>query len=240
MGRSFQTAAKVGVAILSVVAFGWWWTRDATLRVGPDPDADGLVVILLHGYGAPADDLEGLAVELSELDPAVSFLVPAAPHRVGAGGRAWYRNVRANSKEELEALLSEQRAEAREIVSKHVRKLVENGIPPARIYVGGFSQGAMVAVDLALSDGVGREIGGLLALSGGETKQPLGRLRERAPLRAFVSHGHRDSVVRITHAEKLVAALEEGGHTAVWVPFDGGHQIPAEVRTRLGEFLARR
>ena len=239
MGGGYRATVKAGIAILAVVAFGWWWTRDATIRVGPEPDADGLVVILLHGFGAPADDLEGLAVELSELAPAVSFLVPAAPHRVGAGGRAWYRNVRANSKEELEALLSEQRAEAREIVSKHVRKLVENGIPPARIYVGGFSQGAMVAVDLALSDGVGREIGGLLALSGGEIRQPLGQFGERGPLRAFVSHGRKDSVVRITHAEKLVAALEEGGHTVAWVPFDGGHQIPAEVRARLGEFLAR-
>ena len=228
----------MGAAILVILALGWWWTRDATIRVGPDPNPDGIVVILLHGYGAPADDLEGLAVELSGAAPAASFLVPAAPHRVGAGGRAWYKNVRASSKQELESLLSEQRAEAREIVSKLVRGLTQDGIPPAKIYVGGFSQGAMVAVDLVLSDGVGREIGGLLALSGGEITQRLGRFAERAPLRAFVSHGRRDPVVRITHAEKLVRALEEGGHSVQWVPFDGGHEIPAEIRTRIGEFLA--
>src|SRR6478736_8223909 len=48
----------------------------------------GHVVVLLHGYGAPGDDLASLAKSL--LRPRTRFVLPAAPLALGNGGRAWW------------------------------------------------------------------------------------------------------------------------------------------------------
>src|SRR5258708_37201921 len=45
-------------------------------------------VIVLHGWGAPGDDLVPLAEALNR--PGVRFFVPAAPLSEVGGGRAWW------------------------------------------------------------------------------------------------------------------------------------------------------
>ena len=68
--------------------------RAADLRVhvrgGPNDDGrgDGPLVILLHGYGAPGDDLLGL-YEVLGMPRSFRFAFPEAPLGLDFGGRAW-------------------------------------------------------------------------------------------------------------------------------------------------------
>ncbi len=226
--------------LLLIPAFlAWWWMRDSVIHVGAEPGPGVLSVILLHGHGAPADDLKGLAIKLVKQtqSPNLCFLVPAGPYAASMRGRTWQKQVRASSKEELEVLIEEMKIESREIVYKLVRGLKDDGVSPKNIFVGGFSLGAITSLDVVLDEGEGAEIGGLISLSGGARDLDLGPLEDRAALRAFVSHGTSDRVIGIGKSQELVRALEENGHDVTWVEFEGGHQIPNKIIRALAEFL---
>ncbi|MBW2700374.1 MAG: hypothetical protein JRF33_06105 [Deltaproteobacteria bacterium] len=230
---------KFLLLLLFPAFLAWWWMRDPVLHIGADPAPGVLSVILLHGHGAPADDLRGLAIKLVKQTQSTNlcFLVPAGPYAVSMRGRTWQKQVRASSKEELQILLDEMKSESREIVFKLVRGLKDDGVSPENIFVGGFSQGAITSLDVVLDEGEGAEIGGLISLSGGARDLDLSPLEDRAALRAFVSHGTSDRVIGMGKSQILVTALEENGHDVTWIEFEGGHQIPNKIIRALAEFL---
>src|SRR4051812_36922991 len=124
-----------------------------------------LLCILCHGYGAPGDDLVPIGEHLAGvLGDRVSFAFPEAPLPLpgpaGAfGGRAWWhievsRFERALSSGKLEELFDEVpdgMADARKKVREVVDALATRAkLPMSKIVLGGFSQGAMIATDVAL------------------------------------------------------------------------------------------
>lgn len=234
--REHAAAIKAGLALLAALAFGVWWFYEPPVSVGEAASERGRVLILMHGHGAAKDDLEPLANELSQVAPGVRFVLPAGPHRHGSG-RTWYPYFTAGSQAEVDRRMLELRQQAREVVSKIVADLKADGVAPERIYVGGFSQGATVALDVVMSP-EGAELGGLVSLSGGALDLDLTPLAERAKLRAFVSHGSADRVTKPSTSTDLAQALEEGGHEVQLVTFPSGHTIAPMVRQALGEFLA--
>jgi predicted esterase len=189
----------------------------------------------MHGRGAPKDDLQSLADELSQAAPGTRFILPAGPHPLGRG-RTWYPHFTESTQEAVDRHLLQLRAQARGVVMDIVRDLRAQGIPDERIYVGGFSQGATVALDVVLSP-EGSQLGGLISLSGGALELDFAPLKRRALLHAFVSHGRSDPVINNRFSQSLVAALKQGGHEVQLVEFDDGHAIPATVRHALGLFL---
>ena len=54
----------------------------------PANQTGGRAVVMLHGWGAPGDDLVPLAMHM--LEPDMRFFVPAAPLPHPGGGRAWW------------------------------------------------------------------------------------------------------------------------------------------------------
>ena len=59
-------------------------SRQSVLRSGPSPKDARLVAILLHGRGASAEDILGLAHQFSARD--IAYLAPQA------AGSTWYPN----------------------------------------------------------------------------------------------------------------------------------------------------
>ncbi|HTM46184.1 MAG TPA: hypothetical protein VL137_14590, partial [Polyangiaceae bacterium] len=171
----------------------------------------------MHGRGAPKDDLQSLADELSQAAPGTRFILPAGPHPLGRG-RTWYPHFTESTQEAVDRHLLQLRAQARGVVMDIVRDLRAQGIPDERIYVGGFSQGATVALDVVLSP-EGSQLGGLISLSGGALELDFAPLKRRALLHAFVSHGRSDPVINNRFSQSLVAALKLGGHEVQLVEF---------------------
>ena len=204
------------------------------------------VVILLHGWGAPGDDLVPLGEPLAA--PGRLLVFPEAPLPAMAGGRAWWpldlaRMQAARARGEERALrqetpqgLPDARARVTALVTEVTRL---TGVDPRAVFLGGFSQGAMVATDVTLaSPGL---VGGLIVLSGSivaesEWRAHLPLLPPGLPV--LMSHGRGDPVLPFSFAEALRELFQAAHHPVTWVPFDGGHGIPVVVLTKLEAFLA--
>ena len=229
------------LAAVALVAGGVWlfWGRiTGTLdweRVGPKPSAGRQAVVLLHGYGAPADDLVGFAKELSAQLPETAFAVPRGPHGAGLG-RSWWPDFSAPSREEYFQRLDVELASTRAMLWKLVGALRAKGIACEDIYVGGFSQGGRMASDLALSAPADCPLAGLIVMSGGPSE--VGMPEADVPaLRVLVTHGSKDGMVSMGVGVNLARAFASKGHAVRWVQFDGQHQIPPEVRDAVAGFL---
>jgi predicted esterase len=108
-----------------------------TLRRGkPLAEADG-ALILVHGRGATADDIAGLADYLPAGNLAV--LAPQATQST------WYPQRFFLPLEENEPWLSSGLA----LVDRLVSEARESGIPDERIGIAGFSQGGCLALEFA-------------------------------------------------------------------------------------------
>lgn len=216
-----------------------------TVIYGPDDAAS--TVVLLHGFGASGDDLVGL-VETLEV-PNTRFVFPAAPFKLGrmyGGGCAWWEidmerlqeGARKGTVRDFLAEVPEGLEFARDIATKFLAGLQdEYDIPDERLVIGGFSQGAMLTLDVALHRSA--PLGGLVQMSGtliAETIwQPrMGRVKD---LPIIQSHGKQDMVLPFTVANTLRERLVAAGAKHQWVPFTGGHEIPSPVLDALTKFL---
>jgi predicted esterase len=110
-------------------------------------------IIALHGRGADAEDIVGLAREVAP--PEVAIVAPQA------AGHTWYPYRFLEPTERNEPYLSS----ALRSVGDLVAELGEHGIPPDRIALLGFSQGACLALEAAARRP--QRYAGVVAFSGG-------------------------------------------------------------------------
>jgi phospholipase/carboxylesterase len=226
--------------------------------VQSDDRPPAMLVVLCHGFGAPGDDLVGLGPELlqrrPELQGKVRFLFPEAPLSLGFAGygeaRAWWlidmdRLVAAQGDPAGAARLRAEVPEGLPRARRLLRGLVDaacqqTSLPPGRVVLGGFSQGGMLATDVALR--LEEAPAGLCVLSGTLLCEP--EWRRLAPARrglpVLQSHGRQDPLLPFEHAEALRDLFQEAGLGVEFLPFDGQHTIPLAGMERLGDFLVRR
>jgi phospholipase/carboxylesterase len=141
-----------------------------------------------------------------------------------------FRNLRGDVPPQL--------ADAREKVLDLVGAL-ESGmdIPTERIVLGGFSQGSMLATDVALR--LDRSPAALVIWSG--TLLAEEQWRELAPRRAGLkvlqSHGRQDQILPFEAAQWLRDMLCAAGLTVDFIPFNGPHTIPEAAVQKTAELL---
>jgi len=211
---------------------------------------DGPVVVLLHGFGAPGEDL----VPLWRVIPAprdVRWVFPEAPLDLGpmyGGGRAWWQIDVA--KLERAIALGETREMANEVPEglDHARDAVTAlldgvearlGVTGDRIVLGGFSQGAMLSLDVALR--TERALAGLVLMSGTLLAQSEWepKMAARRGMRAVMSHGTVDPLLPYAASEKLRDLLVGAGWDVDFVSFRDGHTIPPDVIEHVGALVTR-
>ncbi len=180
--------------------------------------------------------------------PGTRFVFPAAPIDLGrayAGGRAWWkidlearlmRYARGEPVDvsEVPVGLAEARAQVDECIAE-----VERALSPTRLVLGGFSQGAMLSLDVALRST--RALAGLVLMSGTHlaANEWATLLPARRGLPVFMSHGREDELLPFAISEGLRDTLKEAGLPVDWVSFRGGHGIPPGVLDGVGAFLER-
>ena len=123
------------------------------LTAGEPIERATAALILLHGRGAAADDIMQLAPELEA--PGFAYLAPQAR------GNTWYPYRFTEPIERNEPYLSS----ALSVVEELVARLGEAGLPPERVVLLGFSQGACLTLEFAARHA--RRWGGVVGLSGG-------------------------------------------------------------------------
>jgi len=200
----------------------------------------GTTVILMHGFGAPGTDLVPLAQEMRVPD-GVRFVFPEAPLTLPpemGSGRAWWmidmeRLARAQltgEPRDMTGDVPEGLADARARIIELCEVLEsEHGMVREKLVLGGFSQGAMLACDVALR--TEQALGGLALMSSTylARREWAPRMPARAGLPTLMSHGRQDPLLDFSFAEMLRDALVTAGLELTWVPFDGGHGIAPQV-----------
>jgi len=196
----------------------------------------GTAVVLLHGFGAAGDDLVSLARSL--VQPRTRYVVPAAPVELPNGGRAWWPlKQRSAYNTEQELVVPAQALEAPRAAVLGALRTVRERYAPESLLLAGFSQGAMLALDVALQPS--SKVDRVAVLSGAlttETSPVLANPHHSRP-RALVSHGRQDRVLRFAGAEHAVQSLKSASLAVHFLPFDGGHEISPEVVQALRGFL---
>ena len=227
----------------------------AGLRVRTTGGADragsgtGPLVVLLHGFGAPGDDLVGLWRTI-DAPVGTRFFFPEAPlglEPAYGGGRAWWNidmmrlqlALMSGQTRDLTRDVPEGIVEAREKVTALLDAVGKEIEAPAdgKIFLGGFSQGAMLSLDVALRDT--HALAGVVLMSGTliAEEQWLPLFPKRKGLRVLQSHGSEDPILPFPIAERLRDELRRAGCDVTWVPFRGGHGVAPEVVDALGAFL---
>ena len=221
----------------------------------PSKSADSPpTVVLMHGYGAPGDDLVGMADGI-DAPAGTTFVFPEAPLSLSDSAlpflgeaRAWWpidigryeRAIRQGTLQDLVEDVPSGMASAREAVLGMLDALdAEAKASGSRLVIGGFSQGAMIATDVALRSK--RTFAGLVILSGTllAAGDWLPALASRKGLRVFQSHGTADPILPFPVAQALHHAFVEAELASTFLEFEGGHGIPPNVIRELGQWLTQ-
>lgn len=219
----------------------------------PDDVPPQLAVVLCHGFGAPGTDLVGLGPELldrlGDSGAGVKFYFPAAPLSLSAagmpGGRAWWmldldelaRAVEGTARRDPRERIPEGMLEAADLLGRTLEAIhEETGLELERTVLGGFSQGAMIATELALT--LPDAPAAVLIFSGTLLCRDrwAGLVGRRGPLRVLQSHGTGDPLLSCEMAEELNRLLATTGGDVEFLKFPGQHTIPEsaiEASTRL-------
>lgn len=211
---------------------------------------NGPVVMLLHGFGAPGDDLVPLA-EVVDVPAGTRWLFPEGPLPLNMGfgdSRAWWiidfariqEDRAAGRLRDLSLEVPQGLALARERILSFLKELPRQlPIDYKKTIIGGFSQGAMLTCDAVLHTDY--PFAGLVQLSGNLLARavwaPL--LPKRKGLPVFQSHGVQDDILHNIGAERLRDALHQAGLGVEWHSFRGGHEIPEAVLRRMGTFIVK-
>ncbi len=210
-------------------------------------DAPEVLVVTLHGYGAPGEDLVPIAGEWTQVLGAeaekVRFVFPAALHSLDSlgipGGRAWWPLNMQRLLEAVEARdISELRTHeppgmdvAREAVSGAVGEMLsELGSDTKKLVLGGFSQGAMLAMDVA-ARGLSGPPAGLFLYSGALLCEAAWKAAAMRLINTptVQSHGSQDPILPFIGAEALYELLKVAGVPVEFHPFTGGHTLSVEA-----------
>jgi phospholipase/carboxylesterase len=204
-------------------------------------------LVLLHGYGSSAE--EWMQFTRTIRWPAGGrFVFPQGPDAYApsagpAGPRAWWPLYLRSHIPPGQSMpdLSTTRPPGLRTAADRVEDLLKaiDRSPGGPIVLGGFSQGAMVASEVAFQSDT--PLAGLVLLSGTVVDEASWRANyaRRRGLPVFVAHGRRDGVLPYAASDRMRQDLQAAGLDVTWCAFDGGHDLSAEVIRELNRFLAR-
>jgi phospholipase/carboxylesterase len=210
---------------------------ETLVRGGPGPPA----LVLLHGYGSSAEEWLPFTTTI-QLPGGGRFVFPQGPGPGPGLGRGWWSmDLSAYRRADGLPDLSSDSPEGLAVAATRAGALVR-GIRSSiggPIAAGGFSQGGMVMSDVVFRSDTPIDALVLLSTTIVDEREWMDGYARRRGLPTFIAHGRRDPVLSYAIAERFQSALRDAGLDVTWHPFDGEHEIPAEVVAALNQFLAR-
>ena len=191
---------------------------DPTLDGPSTPPAAGgppkHLVVLLHGYGADGADLIGLAPAFARFLPHAAFHSPHAPFacEMSPMGRQWFSLanydpalVRASKEAfaSLKATMTEGTRVAAPILNGYIDGLLaQYGLTDDKLILIGFSQGTMMALNVALQRKA--PCGGVVGFSGALLEPDT----VTAHPSVLLIHGDADDVVPVQALDNAKTGLQ--------------------------------
>jgi phospholipase/carboxylesterase len=188
---------------------------------GPPP-----LLVLLHGLGSNENDLVPVA---AQLDPRFLVVSLRAP-RTYQAGYAWFQITWRGAGE-----LQPDVAQARDALGGLARWLAAAparlGADPRRVYLLGFSQGAMMSLGVLRT--VPERVAGAVALSGkfNDTLFDEPPARRMGDVGLFVGHGTQDDLLPVTDGRAIRDLFQPLVRDFAYHEYPISHAIsPAEIR----------
>jgi phospholipase/carboxylesterase len=192
------------------------------------------LLLMLHGVGANERDLLPLA---PELDSRLRILSLRAPLTRGPNSYAWFMVAFLPTGFKI---APEQLDASRKLVVEFIRAAVERyDADPERVYLLGFSQGAIASLTVALTEP--ELLAGVIALSGRippEAEPWIVAPERTAGLPVFLAHGRQDSVIPYEWAERARPILERQRVALEYHAYDMDHHIGAQTLADLTAWLS--
>ncbi|MEO0335740.1 MAG: hypothetical protein AAF202_05075 [Pseudomonadota bacterium] len=214
------------------------------LRWGATDEAAPQIVVF-HGYGASAYDLFDLG---RVLDPEqrMRWIFPQGHLDLGQSmmmaGYAWFPIDVMAAQEAIERSGGLKYADVRpkgldEALDRSLKFLKAIHFDPNRDFLGGFSQGSMMCVELQRKLPMGLKKLLLFSSSIVDVKglEAEGTLFDGVEV--FQSHGSYDEVLPLSGAEALRDSLSKLGANVEFREFPGGHEIPMPILQNCQKFL---
>ena len=190
-----------------------------------EPTGDGPfpTILTLHGRGANAFDLLGLAPHICSgrflvICPQGPLETPIAPDTMGY---AWYP-MSLGGPPDVAAILSSQKL-LKDFLDECLRRYP---IDPKKLVILGFSQGGVMAYSLALANP--KRFAALAILSSWLPKELLPQLNVNDTVQSLptlIQHGTQDSMIEVARARSSVETLRELHVPLTYREYEMGHEI---------------
>lgn len=198
-------------------------------------------MIWLHGLGADGHDFVSFAPELN-LPPhtAMRFIFPHAPIipvtiNGGYEMRAWFDIFGLSLEERVD---EDGIAQSIAQIQKLIQREVEKGVPTEKIFLGGFSQGCVMALATGLF--YDKPLAGILGLSGFFLPNQMhnaSQVNKQIPI--FLAHGTQDSVVPYALGEITNTLLSDAGYPVTWRAYPMPHSVCKEEIDDVSKWLQK-
>ena len=168
-------------------------------------------IILLHGWGADADDLLHVGKQVTDgLQKDFDIISLRAPNlRTNSIGRQWYGLYPVN--------WSEAELEVNKLIST-LKEIGNNDIPLSNSILLGFSQGAAMSI----AAGSRLNLGLIVSCSG----YPHPKWDKKINSPVLLSHGEKDEVVPVAASKQIYEDLKKySNYPCKLHEFDGFHEI---------------
>lgn len=193
------------------------------------------LLLLLHGIGSNEEDLFAFAPYVDERFLVVSARAPVA---LDYGGYGWFR-IDFTPRGMVADL--EQAKRSLEILPGFIDGLIRAYSADARrVYLAGFSQGAMMSLALLLTRP--EKVAGVVAMSGRLPRQAMGREPNLDSLRdkpVLITHGLYDPVLPVENGREARDYLEGLPVKLTYREYPMGHEVSAESLRDMTAWLTR-
>lgn len=194
-------------------------------------------VIWMHGLGADAQDMSGLAEQLPVNVPVRHVFMNAPVRPVTLNNnmpmRAWYNiyGMNLTDRDDIEGILQSEKL-VREVIDAQVA----DGFISEQIFLAGFSQGGAMALFTGLK--TSSPLAGIIALSGYIPARDKCKTIQEKKTPIFMASGQYDPIVLPEWSKQSARWIQEQGYENLsWNEYLMEHAICMEELTDLAKWL---
>lgn len=191
------------------------------------------LLILLHGVGANERQMAGLT---SELDPRFLVISVRSPLALGADAFGWFH---VSFTPDGPVIVEEEATVGWEMIARFTDEAVaEYGVDPERVYVGGFSQGGIMALTAQLT--APERFAGAVCMSGRLLPEVLPHAVPPERLRGkpvMIVHGEHDQKLGVNLARWAREQLQSMPIALTYRELPMGHEITTDSLDEVSGWL---
>ncbi|HEX9131371.1 MAG TPA: PHB depolymerase family esterase [Ktedonobacteraceae bacterium] len=194
------------------------------------------LLLLLHGVGSNEHDLFGL---VPYLDKRFLIISARAPNTLGPGSYAWFEVDFTPQGSVINPAQAE--ASRKALIEFQDEAVKAYGVDPKRVYLMGFSQGAIMSASVALTQP--ELVAGAALMSGRilpEIQPLIASNEELTGLSFLVVHGTADMVLPISHGRASRQLLSSLPVELTYHEYRMGHEVSQESLADVAAWLSAR